>query len=86
MTQNRSFSFIALPVLIAGLTGCVVGPKYKRPAVDVPGTYRGATAGAPKAEAQPVQDQAEQPRGHLLPNHWVTKNGGRFFRTPNCRN
>ena len=62
MTQNRSFSFIALPVLIAGLTGCVVGPKYKRPAVDVPGTYRGATAGAPKAEAQPVQDQAEQPQ------------------------
>src|SRR5271157_276996 len=62
MTQTRSFSLIALLVLIAGLTGCAVGPKYKRPAVDVPGTYRGATAGAPKAEAQPVQDQAEQPQ------------------------
>jgi len=59
MTRTQSFSFIAFLVLIAGLTGCAVGPHYKRPAVDVPGTYRGTTAGAPKAEPQPDQDQAE---------------------------
>jgi len=62
MTRTQSFSFIAFLVLIAGLTGCTVGPHYKRPAVDVPGTYRGATAGAPKTEAQPDQDQAEPPK------------------------
>jgi multidrug efflux system outer membrane protein len=33
--------------------GCVVGPNYKRPGVDVPGTYRGAT---PPAEAQPAAE------------------------------
>jgi multidrug efflux system outer membrane protein len=31
---------------VAGLTGCAVGPNYKRPAVDVPGTYRGSTVDA----------------------------------------
>jgi outer membrane protein, multidrug efflux system len=32
----------ALPlVFVALLAGCVVGPNYKRPAVDVPGAYRG---------------------------------------------
>jgi outer membrane protein, multidrug efflux system len=59
MTRSQSFSFIAFLILIAGLTGCAVGPHYKRPAVDVPGAYRGTTAGAPKAEAQPDQDQPE---------------------------
>ena len=44
MTRTRSVSFIAFLVLIAGLTGCAVGPHYKRPAVDVPGMYRGVTA------------------------------------------
>src|SRR5258707_5507653 len=35
----------ALPLLLAALmlAGCVVGPNYKRPSVDVPGTYRGLT-------------------------------------------
>jgi outer membrane protein, multidrug efflux system len=62
MTRTRSFSFIAILVLIAGLTGCAVGPHYRRPAVDVPTAYRGTTAGAPKAEPQPDQDQAEPPK------------------------
>src|SRR5262245_26070539 len=34
-------------VLVASLTGCMVGPRYKRPNLDVPGTYRGATATPP---------------------------------------
>jgi multidrug efflux system outer membrane protein len=37
--------FFAIPVCAASLflTGCAVGPNYKRPAVNVPGTYRGVT-------------------------------------------
>jgi outer membrane protein, multidrug efflux system len=62
MTRTHSFSLIAILVLIAGLTGCAVGPHYKRPAVDVPGAYRGTTAEAPKTEPQPDQDQAEPPK------------------------
>jgi multidrug efflux system outer membrane protein len=62
MTRTRTFSLFVFLVFIAGLTGCAVGPHYKRPAVDVPGMYRGATAGSPKAEAQPDPDKAEQPQ------------------------
>ncbi len=43
--QNRS-TFLILTVLslaLAFLAGCTVGPNYKRPAVNVPANYRGAT-------------------------------------------
>jgi multidrug efflux system outer membrane protein len=40
------------------LTGCVVGPNYKRPSVDVPVTYRGAMdADAAKAASASLGDQ-----------------------------
>ncbi len=39
----RHIHFLLLLVTAAGLTGCTVGPNYKRPAVDVPVTYRGST-------------------------------------------
>ena len=46
---------LAALLLVALLTaGCAVGPNYKRPSVDVPGTYRGATppeAAPPAAES-----------------------------------
>jgi multidrug efflux system outer membrane protein len=35
------------------LSGCAVGPNYKRPTVDVPGTYRGAM---PQETAQPAAE------------------------------
>lgn len=35
------------PLLL--LAGCVVGPNYKRPAVPVPGQYRGAPQGGPES-------------------------------------
>lgn len=38
MTKIR----ILLAVVCVSLTGCVVGPNYQRPNVDVPATYRGA--------------------------------------------
>ena len=62
MTQTLkriSFSF-ALVLAVAGLTGCAVGPNYKRPAVDVPGMYRGSTADTPAtADAKPQPGQPE---------------------------
>jgi multidrug efflux system outer membrane protein len=46
---------IALSLVMLLLSGCAVGPNYKRPSVDVPGTYRGATA-----------QEAEQPAAESL--------------------
>jgi multidrug efflux system outer membrane protein len=34
----RAFTFLTFALLLAG---CMVGPNYKRPAVDAPGVYRG---------------------------------------------
>lgn len=62
MTQTLkriSVSF-SLGLAVAGLIGCAVGPNYKRPAVDVPGMYRGSTADTPEtAEAKPQPSQPE---------------------------
>jgi multidrug efflux system outer membrane protein len=48
---------IALLVLL--MIGCEVGPDYKRPAVNVPGSYRQALAPdiAPASQAPSIADQ-----------------------------
>ena len=43
---------------IASTIGCAVGPNYKRPSVDVPVTYRGATSDSPSSNATGAQAQA----------------------------
>lgn len=49
--------------LILFTTACAVGPNYKRPKVDVPGEYRGAS---PQDAAQPeAGQQGSQPSGNL---------------------
>jgi outer membrane protein, multidrug efflux system len=54
---SRSYLTLAgVALAIAGTIGCAVGPNYKRPAVDVPVTYRGA-----EAEQQPANPDAQQP-------------------------
>lgn len=40
-TEMKKAIVIAVALLSLTLAGCTVGPRYKRPAVDVPGTYRG---------------------------------------------
>lgn len=52
-----------VPLALAATLGCAVGPNYKRPTVDVPGTYRGAQAEEHPAEMQPARSQsaAQQP-------------------------
>src|SRR6266481_3005508 len=37
------FLSLVFCVVVLSLTGCVVGPNYKRPMVNAPGTYRGLT-------------------------------------------
>ena len=51
-------SLIALSLVMLLLSGCAVGPNYKRPSVNVPDTYRGAVP--PEAQqpaAEPLGDQ-----------------------------
>ena len=58
----KKLATIALLMLVA--TGCTVGPNYKRPAVDVPGGYRGAappTQAAPPDKGQESAVAAAQP-------------------------
>jgi multidrug efflux system outer membrane protein len=38
-----SFCNFQFPILLLLLAGCAVGPNYKRPALDLPGDYRGAS-------------------------------------------
>jgi multidrug efflux system outer membrane protein len=45
-----------ITLAIAITVGCSVGPKYRRPTVDVPVTYRGA-----EAEQQAASSEAQQP-------------------------
>ena len=44
---------IAATVLLTALAGCKVGPNYKRPALDVPGQYRGTAPALPQQAAAP---------------------------------
>ena len=67
MTQTlmiQTLKRISLPLAsvlaIAGLTGCAVGPNYRRPAVEVPGMYRGSTTDTPvTADLKPQPGQPE---------------------------
>ncbi len=58
----RSFHnlYYALPLFLGTLilSGCAVGPNYKRPAVDVPVTYRGPGADTTSPESQPMPSAA----------------------------
>ncbi|HLK52176.1 MAG TPA: TolC family protein, partial [Candidatus Angelobacter sp.] len=48
----------AIALLAVSLTGCTVGPRYKRPPVDVPDAYRGIDQeNAGKTEAASLADQ-----------------------------
>jgi len=60
-TLKRTYFLFALVLTIAALTGCAVGPHYKRPTVDVPGTYRESTPAVPApADAKNQQANSKQ--------------------------
>lgn len=48
---------VTLALLLVG-TGCTVGPNYKRPIVDVPGSYRGAAPSSQAAQSDKEQESA----------------------------
>lgn len=49
---KRSYARAAALAALLLLTGCMVGPNYKRPPIETPGAYRGASAApAPSAES-----------------------------------
>jgi multidrug efflux system outer membrane protein len=50
----------SLLLSVAVLSGCAVGPNYKRPTVDVPGIYRGASPVAPAPPAENATVSAAQ--------------------------
>src|SRR5215469_18071020 len=52
-TNVKRLATIAMLILMAA--GCTVGPNYKRPSVDVPGSYRGAAPSS--GTAQPDKEQ-----------------------------
>src|SRR5580704_3145842 len=60
-TLKLSYFGMGLVFALAALTGCAVGPNYKRPSVDVPGTYRGSTADAPADAGANSQQKQPQP-------------------------
>src|ERR1700721_886006 len=54
----RSRSIMAVVVAFA-ISGCTVGPNYKRPDVDVPTTYRAAPANDAAANSAPALGEAK---------------------------
>jgi multidrug efflux system outer membrane protein len=64
--KHTRFLLCALFIGMAGLTGCAVGPNYRRPTVDVPGTYRGSTSGE-GAEASPTPETETQAAKAVTP-------------------
>lgn len=49
---RRTSSLSILLLSVAVMSGCAVGPNYKRPAVDVPGMYRGGSTEFPATATQ----------------------------------
>ena len=64
-TQTRSYlslSFFGLLLAITAMAGCAVGPNYRRPAVDVPGTYRGTVADSSAGNDLQTQQAKSEPK------------------------
>jgi multidrug efflux system outer membrane protein len=57
---NKSIALLTLTFFIAG---CTLGPNYKRPAVDVPGGYRGAPQLEPAQSQQHPSPSPQTPQG-----------------------
>lgn len=64
---NRASSVALLLLAMLALAGCAVGPNYKRPTVDVPGTYRGAATDAVPATEPIASEPAKVPAANTAP-------------------
>lgn len=64
---RRIYGSLLIPILsIVVCSGCAVGPNYKRPAVDVPGMYRGTTTEASAISRQAVASPTPQQKSASL--------------------
>jgi outer membrane protein, multidrug efflux system len=78
MNRILKSTYFSLGILLAmiALTGCAVGPNYRRPTVDVPVTYRGATADSSTSAsdeakpAEPKQPNSESTAPSLGDEKW----------------
>lgn len=79
MSQSLRHHYVYLAALLlglSGLTGCTVGPNYKRPSVDVPGDYRGVAPDASDksynegSQAAPGQHTTEPAAQSLGDEKW----------------
>ena len=61
MIGTRKFAALALALL---LSGCKVGPNYKRPVLSTPDQYRGV---APDLPGQPAQAMEPGTTGQVFP-------------------
>jgi len=59
---------ILLPMTVT--IGCAVGPNYKRPTVDIPVTYRGATADSSAGAAESEEAKPKSAMQSLGDNKW----------------
>jgi multidrug efflux system outer membrane protein len=75
MTLTRSTGLIALAVAAALLSGCAIGPNYRRPAVAEPPTFRGqATAEAASFADAPWWEAFQDPALQALIQEALRKN------------
>src|ERR1700739_3557342 len=65
--MNRSHLSLCLLLALGGVRGGALGPTYRRPTVDVPVTYRGATPGS-SAAPNVQSDQAKPQRPPARPS------------------
>lgn len=70
MTQRINSSLSILLLSVFAWTGCAVGPKYKRPTVDVPVTYRDTSADATAATEPSSAAAAPQAAASLGDEKW----------------
>lgn len=80
ISSAAPFVSVVLPVLLAALAGCAVGPDYKRPAVDTPAAYRPAADAAAPTGTNSIADLGwwqvfQDPQlsayiGEALTNNW----------------
>src|SRR5260370_23446356 len=60
LRKRTTFLFLMLLATLV-LSGCAVGPNYKRPRVSVPVTYRGTTAETAPATERNASQAAQAP-------------------------
>ncbi len=81
--RRTYIAFVALVLSVMGLAGCTVGPNYKRPSVDVPGSYRGVAPDASdKSYAEPEQAKPEAQATQTAPQSFGDEKWWEVFQDP----